>query len=271
MNTTVATTGPSLRLKIGGMDCGSCALTVEQALRGLPGVTAVNVNFTTETLEASGSAPRDAIEAKIRSLGYHVVEGSNAKQAPRPELRGLNGFLRFLVSERRTKIAVAATALLVAVALADMLSGTDLVDIALLLAVAIIGAPILWKGLRSLFIARHVTIDLLMGVASVGAFAIGETGEAAAVVLLFTLGEALEAYSAERSRDALRSLLSLQPDETTVLEPHHGDHGPPAAKVEHKHGADCNHETTATSTNPLCTITSVVIPLPRWRSARASW
>ncbi|MCL4779614.1 MAG: cation-translocating P-type ATPase [Gammaproteobacteria bacterium] len=242
MNTTVAPTGPSLRLKIGGMDCGSCALTLEQALRSLPGVTAVKVNFTTETLEASGSAPRDAVEAKIRSLGYHIVDGSEARQAPRPELRGLKGFLRFLYAERRTKIALLVSAHLVAVALADVLFGTDFVEIALLATVVIIGAPILYKGLRSLLIARHVTIDLLMGVASVGAVAIGETGEAAAVVLLFTLGEALEAYSAERSRDALRSLLSLQPDETTVLEPHHGDHGAPAAKAEHKHGPGCNHE-----------------------------
>ena len=242
MNTTVAPTAASLRLKIGGMDCGSCALTLEQALRSLPGVTAVNVNFTTETLEAAGSASRDAVEAKIRSLGYRVVEGTEAKQAPRPELRGLNGFLRFLFAERRTRIALLVSAHLVAVAIAGMLFGTDFVDIALLATVAIIGAPILYKGLRSLLIARHVTIDLLMGVASVGAVAIGETGEAAAVVLLFTLGEALEAYSAERSRDALRSLLSLQPDETTVLEPHSGDHGPPAAKAEHKHGADCNHD-----------------------------
>jgi Cd2+/Zn2+-exporting ATPase len=236
MNTTVAPTGTSLRLKIGGMDCGSCALTLEQALRSVPGVTAVSVNFTTETLEAAGSASREVVEAKIRSLGYRIVEGTEPKQAPRPELRGLKGFLRFLVAERRTRIALLVTAHLVVVVIAGMLFGSDFVDIALLATVAIIGAPILYKGLRSLLIARHVTIDLLMGVASVGAFAIGETGEAAAVVLLFTLGEALEAYSAERSRDALRSLLSLQPDETTVLEPHVGDHGPPAAKTELNHG-----------------------------------
>lgn len=242
MNTTVAPTGPSLRLKIGGMDCGSCALTLEQALRSLPGVTAVKVNFTTEMLEASGSAPRDAVEAKIRSLGYHIVDGSQARQAPRPELRGLKGFLHFLYAERRTKIALLVTGHLILVTLAGVLFGTDFTEIALLATVAIIGAPILYKGLRSLLIAHHVTIDLLMGVASVGAVAIGETGEAAAVVLLFTLGEALEAYSAERSRDALRSLLSLQPDETTVLEPHHGDHGAPAAKAGHQHGPGCNHE-----------------------------
>ncbi|MDH5254829.1 MAG: cation-translocating P-type ATPase, partial [Gammaproteobacteria bacterium] len=93
------------------------------------------------------------------------------------------------------------------------------------------------KGLRSLFVARHVTIDLLMGIATVGAVAIGETGEAAAVVLLFTLGEALEAYSAERSRDALRSLLSLQPDEATVLEAHAEGHGGQDHHAGHDHAA----------------------------------
>ena len=75
MNTTVAPTGPGLRLKIGGMDCGSCALTLEQALRGLPGVTAVKVNFTTETLEATGSAPRDAMRSSSSRSASALVPG----------------------------------------------------------------------------------------------------------------------------------------------------------------------------------------------------
>jgi len=108
----------------------------------------------------------------------------------------------------------------------------------------VVGAPILLKGLRSLFVARHVTIDLLMGIATVGAAAIGETGEAAAVVLLFTLGEALEAYSAERSRDALRSLLSLQPDEATVLEAHADSHAAHDDHAGHDHAGHEGHDHT---------------------------
>jgi len=234
-----ATVSPAVRFKIQGMDCGSCALTIEQAVRTVPGVASVRVDFTTETLEATGSASREQVESRVRDLGYRVADGTEQKQAPRPELRGLGGFLRFLASERRTQIALAGTALLIVAALASAALGPVVLDAALLATVAVVGAPILLKGLRSLIVARQVTIDLLMGVATVGAIAIGETGEAAAVVLLFTLGEALEAYSAERSRDALRSLLSLQPDEATVLEAHDESHG---SHDEHQHGADCAHD-----------------------------
>jgi len=237
---------PAVRLKIQGMDCGSCALTIEQAVRAVPGITTVRVDFTTETLEATGSATSALIEERVRSLGYRIADGSAPKQAPRPELRGLAGFLHFLAAERRTQIAMAGTFLVIAAALLGNALGPNLVEAALLATVVVVGAPILLKGLRSLFIARHVTIDLLMGIATVGATAIGETGEAAAVVLLFTLGEALEAYSAERSRDALRSLLSLQPDEATVLEAHTESHATPDdhdhGHDDHGHGAACAHD-----------------------------
>ncbi|MBL8200340.1 MAG: cation-translocating P-type ATPase [Chromatiales bacterium] len=245
-----ATVSPAVRLKIQGMDCGSCALTIEQAVRAVPGIATVRVDFTTETLEATGSATRDQIEARVKDLGYRIADGATPQQAPRPELRGLAGFLRFLAAERRTQIALAASALLIAAAVLGPAFGAAVLEAALLATVVVVGAPILLKGLRSLFVARHVTIDLLMGIATVGAVAIGETGEAAAVVLLFTLGEALEAYSAERSRDALRSLLSLQPDEATVLEAHaeahddhdeHDDHGH-KGHDHHEHGAACSHD-----------------------------
>jgi Cd2+/Zn2+-exporting ATPase len=240
-----ATVSPAVRLKIQGMDCGSCALTIEQAVRAVPGIATVRVDFTTETLEATGSATRDQIEARVRDLGYRIADSATPKQAPRPELRGLQGFLRFLAAERRTRIALAASLLLIGAALLGPAFGAAVVEAALLATVVVVGAPILMKGLRSLFVARHVTIDLLMGIATVGAVAIGETGEAAAVVLLFTLGEALEAYSAERSRDALRSLLSLQPDEATVLEPHaesHDDHGAACGHDNHAHEHAHEHD-----------------------------
>jgi Cd2+/Zn2+-exporting ATPase len=240
------------------MDCGSCALTIEQAVRAVPGIATVRVDFTTETLEATGSATSKLIEERVKSLGYRIADGSTPQQAPRPELRGLAGFLRFLAAERRTQIAMAGTFLVIAAALLGNAFGPNLIEAALLATVVVVGAPILLKGLRSLFIARHVTIDLLMGIATVGAAAIGETGEAAAVVLLFTLGEALEAYSAERSRDALRSLLSLQPDEATVLEAHEESHATPSSHDhddhghedhdQHKHGAACAHEEHAAPT-----------------------
>ena len=54
---------------------------------------------------------------------------------------------------------------------------------------------------------------------TIGAFAIGEYAEAATVIVLFSLGEALESYTMERTRDSIRSLTQLAPAEATVLRP----------------------------------------------------
>jgi Zn2+/Cd2+-exporting ATPase len=215
------------RLRISGMDCGSCALTIEQAVGRLPGVARVRVDFTTETLEVHGTADERAIASRVRELGYRVEQPGQAAASQAGEARGPAGFVRFLWAHGRTRIALVACVLV----LAATPLARELLTAALLAAVIVVGAPILVRGLRSLSVARRVTIDLLMGLATAGAVAIGETGEAAAVVLLYTLGEALEAYGAERSRRALRALLALQPQEATVLVPHephghaHGDPG----------------------------------------------
>ncbi|RLC98659.1 MAG: cadmium-translocating P-type ATPase [Chloroflexi bacterium] len=62
-----------------------------------------------------------------------------------------------------------------------------------------------------LLTARSLGINALMVVAVTGAMAIGEWAEAAIVVVLFALGEALEGYATERARGALESLLDLAP------------------------------------------------------------
>ena len=88
-----------------------------------------------------------------------------------------------------------------------------------LVAAVIAGYPIANRGVRALVIGRQITIDLLMSIATVGALLIGETGEAATVVLLFAIGESLEGYTAERARNSLRSLLALKPEEAHVMRP----------------------------------------------------
>lgn len=39
-----------LRMRVEGMDCSACAIKVENALKRLPGVTDINMNYSTETL-----------------------------------------------------------------------------------------------------------------------------------------------------------------------------------------------------------------------------
>jgi len=232
------------------MDCGSCALTIEDGLRQLPGVRRVSVDFTTETLELEGAIARDEVERRLRQLGYRLggpqaPEGTATTESA-PAAAG--GFLRFFRHDRQQRVAVAAaSAVLVATLVAALTPTPQLLQLRFLTlaaVVGVVGGPLFAKGLRALVFSRRVNIDLLMTLAALGALLIGEAAEAAAVVLLFTFGEGLERFSAARARDSLRSLMALQPDTATLLRRHAGA-APEPADHDHPDDHGCGHDRAA--------------------------
>lgn len=58
---------------------------------------------------------------------------------------------------------------------------------------------------------------MLMSVAAIGAFAIGEYPEAVAVMLLYCVGEALQDRAVDRARDNIRSMMALRPDHAWLV------------------------------------------------------
>ena len=74
--------------------------------------------------------------------------------------------------------------------------------------------PAAWKAL----LKWKLDMNALMTVAVAGAWIIGEHGEAAAVVFLFSLSELLESWAATRARRAVQVLLELSPPTAVVIE-----------------------------------------------------
>lgn len=70
-----------------------------------------------------------------------------------------------------------------------------------------------WRALR----VRHLSIELLVTIAAVGALLIGEVWEAAAVTFLFMFGAWLEVRTMGQTRGALKELLDAAPATATVL------------------------------------------------------
>lgn len=73
------------------------------------------------------------------------------------------------------------------------------------------GKDVFRSALRSIRRLDFSNINLLMTIAIVGAFSIHEWDEAVIIVVLFSLGEALESYGKERSRSALETLVRNSP------------------------------------------------------------
>lgn len=59
---------------------------------------------------------------------------------------------------------------------------------------------------------------LLMTIASIGAFAIGEYPEAVAVMALYCIGEALQDRAVSRARGNIQSLIAIRPDHAVIIE-----------------------------------------------------
>ena len=70
-----------------------------------------------------------------------------------------------------------------------------------------------WIAVRN----RNLNINALMSVAVTGAFIIGQYPEAAMVMVLFNLSEAIESLALDRARNAIKKLLALAPEQATVL------------------------------------------------------
>ena len=95
--------------------------------------------------------------------------------------------------------------------------GPTLLKQSLLWAALLVGA---WTFVPSTLrrLARaNIGVGTLMTIAAVGAVLLGEVGEAAMLAFLFSISEGLEEYSLARTRRGLRALLSLVPEQATVV------------------------------------------------------
>jgi len=81
---------------------------------------------------------------------------------------------------------------------------------------AAVGGPVWAKAFRSMKKGTVFSEFLLMGIATVGAFAIGEYAEGVAVMLFYTIGEYVQHGAVSRAKGSIKSLIDQQPDEAEV-------------------------------------------------------
>jgi Cd2+/Zn2+-exporting ATPase len=77
---------------------------------------------------------------------------------------------------------------------------------------------VIWRAIRNIFGGKIFDEHLLMSISSLGALAIGETVEAAAVMLLYIIGEYLQDAAVEKSRNSILATLDLKTEEARVVE-----------------------------------------------------
>ncbi|MEN2436350.1 heavy metal translocating P-type ATPase [Weeksellaceae bacterium A-14] len=81
-----------------------------------------------------------------------------------------------------------------------------------------VGFPVMKEAVESIRDGDFFSEFLLMSIATIGAFAIGEYPEGVAVMLFYSIGEAFQDIAVTRAKTNIKSLLDQRPDEVTILE-----------------------------------------------------
>ncbi len=80
-----------------------------------------------------------------------------------------------------------------------------------------VGLPVIKEAVESIGKGELFSEFLLMSIAAIGAFTIGEYPEGVAIMLFYAVGEVFQTLAVKRAKANVKSLLDQRPDEVTVL------------------------------------------------------
>ncbi|MFB5284026.1 heavy metal translocating P-type ATPase [Peribacillus sp. Hz7] len=189
---------------IEGMDCSSCAKSIENHLNTIPAVKSVNVNFSTGKMKIEHSNSAEDIMTEVSKIGYKASLQSNKKSIQTHKNKKENGL-------------VILSGVLISLGFIGSFNGISPLMSTLLYAIAMVISG--YKPVKSAFYAiksRSLDMNVLMSAAAIGAALIGEWLEGATVVWLFAIGNLLQTKSIERTRNSIRNLMDLAPAEAWV-------------------------------------------------------
>ncbi|WP_417537269.1 zinc/cadmium/mercury/lead-transporting ATPase [Marinomonas sp.] len=211
--------------RVSGMDCASCARSIEKAVSSVDGVVSANVVFSTEKLRVSANTDvSDKIQAAVKGIGFSLAsldksafkQGSN--QTNSAQTISNQSTTSWFSRQQLTEYGpIVGLALLMLLSWGITQFNPVLGETAFIVTTLVGLVPIMKKSWRMIRSGSPFAIETLMSVAAVGALFIGATAEAAMVLLLFMIGECLESFAANRARKGVSALMALLPEEALII------------------------------------------------------
>ncbi|MBN2296629.1 MAG: cation-translocating P-type ATPase, partial [Pirellulales bacterium] len=204
--------------RVPSLHCQEELTIIRKALDGLAGIADVTADYMTNSVRVEYCPHRlDAVAicGAINNAGFDVIPPSEIRPGgPCGEEICSCKISAERESARprwRVTTTVGGMLLLLGIVIWTIHTETNAAVAAVLVASAVAcGIPVARAALRSI---RHLKFDMnvLMSIAAIGAFGIGDYFEAATAMFLFSVSLWLEALSMDRARRAVQSLVELAP------------------------------------------------------------
>ena len=197
----------TVTLQIQGMDCTCNADLLARKLTALAGVKGQEITPVTGQARVAYDPAVTSVQDIVRTVAETGMTASLVRSEGRastwwrePQQLALYG-----CSSSRSSRSPPTT------------SATPLLCVNLLYLLAVL-IGVYYPARKALIALRNLTptIHLLMLIGSVGAMALGLWGEAAVLIVVYSLGDVLESYAVDKARGAIRSLKALVPKEALV-------------------------------------------------------
>lgn len=196
---------------LGGLGCAHCAEKIQRGLSALDPETRFTLIFSTGSLVVETPVPErlpqlmESAQALITEIEPGVLLKAPEASA-QPEAKALPIF------EYRLGLAFL---LFIPPLLLDLGPGFEAV--LYLSAYGIAGYDVVWKALRNLVKGHMLDEHFLMTIATLGALAVDQLAEAAAVMLFYQVGELFQGLAVQKSRRSVKALLTMKVEETRMI------------------------------------------------------
>lgn len=206
-----------VNLLLEGLDCPNCGQKIADRVGKLQGVSESGLDFVNKKLtvvhDGSNNGLDDEIKAIVRKLEPEVVVKPFGNVDPGNKTRSADeregeGHAKDIV-----RLCIAGVFFI-----GSFVIPNDVVSaVSALIAYVIAGYDVIFSAVRNLIKGEAFDESLLMTIATVGALALKDFSEGAAVMLFFQVGELFQDIAVERSRKSITKLMELKPESANVI------------------------------------------------------
>lgn len=199
-----------IKIILEGLENIDCAEAIEKECQQLEYVSSAEIDFISQRLSVEtggGIKKQDCINDILEIVSLQGSGISAYEEGFQPEHYGQKGYT---VDVIRILICVILNA--ISFFMPDEL--TKLIFLAM--GYFAVSCGIIWKAIKSIIRLKPFSSDVIITIASVGTFVLGNRIEASVVMLFYSLGQLLREMAVEKSRESIINFSELRADKVTV-------------------------------------------------------
>lgn len=194
------------------LDCANCAAKIERNVANIDGVNSATCDFMSKKLiiEVVDKNQLNDIVERAKSI-VSKIEPDTKLIDKEDETENLQDDDHESESHKKEFITLGIGAIFFILGVSLNLPAWQELII-FLLSYLFVGGEVLFRAVRNIFKGQVFDENLLMTIATIGAFIIGEFAEGVAVMLFYQVGELFQDIAVDRSRKSISKLMDIRPD-----------------------------------------------------------